>query len=182
MLRAVMILGALLTYAPPLAAQGHEHPAQPKDSVASAEHAGRMQHMMQMMRGGTAEGAAMGGGMPDTPEAMALDLPLRLRTSLGLSPDQIDRLDETRGRAEAARAERLRQAEAAERAAADALHRAPPDLAAYEAGLREAAAHRVEARLAMARAALEAREILDPAQRARLQAAMEMMHEMMGHR
>jgi hypothetical protein len=170
------ILGALLICAAPLAAQGHEHPAQPKDSVAPAARPDMMQHMMDMMRGG------MGGAMPDMAEAMGLELPLRLRTSLGLSADQVQRLEELALRARAARADRIRQAEAAEHAADDAMHAAAPDLTVYEGHLRAAAAHRVEARLATARAALEARAILSPAQRERLQTAIDTMHEMMGHR
>ena len=53
-----------------------------------------------------------------------------------------------------------------------------PDLEAYEARLREATSHMVQARVAMARAGVEARQVLTPEQRDRLSFARQMMREM----
>jgi Spy/CpxP family protein refolding chaperone len=100
-------------------------------------------------------------------------------TSLALSNDQIQQLEEIRGRSSELRDDLLRRAAEADRAAAALLRHAAPDLASYEAVLRDAAGYRVEAGLTGARALLEARKVLTAEQREKLRAATEMMMEMM---
>ena len=56
------------------------------------------------------------------------------------------------------------------------------DLSRYEAKLKDAANHHVQAHLAMTRAWLEAREVLTPEQRSNLQFGMKVMRQMMRER
>lgn len=62
--------------------------------------------------------------------------------------------------------------------ASELLDSDSPDLAAYEARLREATDHMVQAYTAMARASVEARQLLTPEQRDRLSVARQMIHQM----
>ena len=174
----MLVLGGLLLGAAPLASQQHEHAPAPADSVARAESAGMME-MMRSMHGDMS--GAMGGMGGSMGHEMDLDcpcLPLQMRRSLGLSADQIGRLEEIQRRASEQQEERLRGATEADQAATMLLHGAAPDLAAYEARLREAAGQRVEARLARARALLKAHAVLTAVQRERLRPATEMMREL----
>lgn len=66
------------------------------------------------------------------------------------------------------------------RAAQELLNAESPDVDGYEERLREAANHMVLAHTAMARTAAEARELLTPEQRDRLDLARSMMQEMRG--
>jgi len=105
---------------------------------------------------------------------------LRMGEALELTDDQTTRLQGIQGRyTDAARMPMQSVMEAHGRAAA-ALQGDSPDFEAYESALRDGAARMVEAHVAMARAAAEARTVLTEEQRARLENVGHMMRGMMG--
>lgn len=150
-----IVLGGLLAAAPAFAQQ-HQHGQQP------AEPGGMMQ--MQGMHGMMMPGPMM---------------ILRLREPLGLTEAQAQRLEALREREQQAHHPHMMAAMQAMQEANRMLEQPDADLARYEAKLREAADHMVQAHLAMARTGQEAREILTPEQRSKLQTGMEMMRHMM---
>jgi len=203
---AVVMIASLLTVSP-VAAQQHEHQQAPSDSVAppqTMDMMGMMGQMMTMMArmhgtmGGEMMPGMMGEGMMSgmmgegmmpgmmgegmMSGMMDMDcpcLPLRLRGSLGLSEDQVQRIEDIEERSGKEQAEHTGLATEAQRAAMAALHAQNPNLQEYEARLREAASHGVEAQLALARGSIRAREILTAAQREQLRSAVEAMRELM---
>jgi Spy/CpxP family protein refolding chaperone len=154
-MKALLIATAALLVSMPALAQQHNHPGQ---------HEGHEQRMGMM-----AEHCPMMGGAHPT-------MILRHAEHLGLSQDQVRRIEAIRDRAEVAT--HMQGAMAAHRQAAELLQAEQPDLAAYEARLRQAADHMVQAHTSMARTAVEARAILTPEQRASLAG---MAHGAMGH-
>jgi Spy/CpxP family protein refolding chaperone len=141
--RILAIATAAVLMAMPLAAQQHGHD---RHGDQPRPHMGMMgEHCMKMMGG--------------PPPAMLL----HHQEELGLSADQIRRIErlqtETHGGAH------MGAAMAAHREAAELLQADRPDFAAYEAKLREAAGHMIQAHTQMARATVEARGILTPEQR-----------------
>jgi Spy/CpxP family protein refolding chaperone len=154
-MKALLIATAALLVSMPALAQQHNHPGQ---------HEGHEQRMGMMAE----HCPMMGVAQP----AMIL----RHVDDLGLSQDQVRRIEAIRDRADGAA--HMQGAMATHRQAAELLRADQPDLAAYEARLRQAADHMVQAHTSMARTAVDARAILTPEQRASLAG---MAHGTMGH-
>jgi Spy/CpxP family protein refolding chaperone len=90
---------------------------------------------------------------------------LQRQERLKLSAAQIASLQAIQKQAQADCARHVHLAMPAQQAANQLLEAAAPDFAAYTAKLREASAHTVEARLAMAKSAVAARKVLTNGQR-----------------
>jgi Spy/CpxP family protein refolding chaperone len=144
-MKAFAMMTAMFLVSMPLTAQQHGHDGhgdQPRHEMGMVG-----EHCMRMMGG--------------PPPAMLL----RHQEDLGLSADQVRRIE--RLQAEAGGAEHMGAVMAAHREAAELLHADRPDFAGYEARLREAADHMIQAHTQMARAAVQARGVLTPEQRKR---------------
>lgn len=171
-----MTVAAALVAAPAMA-QGHHGARQ--DSARGGMMQGQpgmMQGgMMQMMRGMHGQQGMMGGmmGMAAGPGVI-----LGLRESLELTEDQVTRLEALRESTRQQMHGHMMEGMQTMRSAWELLDSDSPDLDAYEARLREASDHMVLAHTAMARAAVEARELLTADQRERLELARSMMQEM----
>jgi Spy/CpxP family protein refolding chaperone len=155
-MKALTIATAALLVGMPLTAQQHDHQRHGHQPQHQTGMAGA--HCMKMM-----------GGAP--PAVL-----LQHRDQLGLSADQVQRLEALR--ADAPGAGHMSGAMAAHRQAAELLQSERPDLAAYEAKLREASEHMIQAHSTMARSVVQARAILTPEQR---QKAAEFHHGGMAH-
>lgn len=138
---------ALAAMAMPAAAQQQGH-AQHGQGTPGPEGMQGMEHCLSMM------GAPPPGMM------------LRHQEELGLSADQVGQLETLKDEA-GAQSHRTEVMAAHARAAA-ALESDDPDWPAYEAALRAAADHMVQAHTAMAKAAVEAGDVLSAAQREQL--------------
>lgn len=175
---AAWTVAAALVAAPAMA-QGHHGARQ--DSARGGMgmmqgQAGMMQGgMMQMMQGMHGQQGMMGGmmGMAAGPGMI-----LRLQESLELTEDQVTQLEALRDSAAQQMRQHMMQGMQTMRAASELLDPASTDLEGYEAQLREASNHMVLAHTAMARAGVEARELLTAEQRERLELARSMMMEM----
>jgi Spy/CpxP family protein refolding chaperone len=154
-MKALLIATAALLVSMPALAQQHNHPG---------HHQGHEQRMGMM-----AEHCPMKGGAQPAMILLHAD-------HLGLSQDQVRRIEAIRDRTDGAA--HMQGAMATQRQAAELLQAEQPDLAAFEARLRQAADHMVQAHTTMARAAVDARAILTPEQRASLAG---MAHGAMGH-
>lgn len=185
-LRPIWTVGAgLLVAVASLSAQAHEHdpPDQPSE-------AGGMGGMMQMMGQGMMGGGMMGPGMMQMMGQgmgmMATGGPgpamvLRMGDALNLTEEQRERLQAIQSRFSESAEPLMAAVMEAHRSATSALQGESPDLDAYERALREGADRMVEAHMAMARAAAEARDVLTEEQRGRLQEeGAQMMRGMMG--
>jgi Spy/CpxP family protein refolding chaperone len=170
--RIAVLSTALLVWAQAAGAQvTHEHPAQ-RDSA-------RMGHDMMCSGMG---GMGMGGGMQMRMSVSGLPSPaqiLRAAEVLGLTPDQRARIEAIQtGHSQAAEPHMKQMMAAYERLAA-AVKGDQPDVAAYEAALREAMGQMAALHIAAARAGLQARNILTTDQRARFESLVTMMEAMM---
>ena len=173
-----------------LSAQGRGAPGDPPGAMPGMSGDGMgMGGMMQMMGQGM-----MGGGMMG-PEMMSMmGQGMGMMTTGGPGPAMILRMgdalnltEEQRSQLEAIQAEYsdaveplVAGAREAHQSAAAALEGDSPDFEAYERALREGADRMVQAHVAMARAAAEARDVLTEEQRQGLQGGMQMMQGMMG--
>ncbi len=157
----ILALMAILGASPALAQQ---HPGMPGMAQPKGAQRAPRQAMGGMMGGMQGCMDMMGGPSP----AMIL----QHRQALGLSAQQVERLRALQVRDSTAMMPHMRAAMAAHQAAAELLRADHPDFAAYEARLHEAANHAIAGHVAMARASVEAREVLTVDQRTRLQAAM----------
>ena len=133
--------------------------------------AAAQEHQMHGGQQGPQQCMAMMGGAP--PEML-----LHHRDSLKLTPDQVTRLEALRDRADESAQPHMQPAMQAHMAAAELLEGNAPDFAAYETKLREAAEHMILAHTAMARAGVEARQVLTPEQTAKLDAVTTSMMAM----
>jgi Spy/CpxP family protein refolding chaperone len=128
-------------------------------------------------RGQAADSGMMAAGMHMM--MAGPEMVLHLREPLELSPAQVQRIEAIR---DSVQREHRPHAHAAMRAMGEAgamLEASNPDLSRYEARLREAADHYVQAHAAMARGWLRAREVLTPEQRSNLRFGMKVMQQMM---
>ena len=143
---------------------------------------GAMQGMMpacMAMAGGMGMETGMGVDMDVSGTGLTSpEMLLRMADPLGLTQEQIDRLSAIRDARGASEDEE--KALEARRKAITSLQGETPSISAYEQGLREAAAYMVAAQTAVAQAALEARAVLTPDQRSRLDMGLQMMRYMMG--
>lgn len=171
----------------PLFAQQPQHQHQPTPASRGdmpAMHCGggmAMMHGMSgqhemMMRADSTRGGMMSGMMdmmgPPGPAVI-----LGHKTQLGLSAAQVTRLEALQKGAQPACAEHMRLGMAAMQDANRLLDAAIPDWSAYAAKLKEATAHMAEGHVAMARAAVAAREVLTAAQRQTLKDRAAQMHK-----
>jgi Spy/CpxP family protein refolding chaperone len=155
----IIAMAASMVSAPAMAQQhGHHHGGE------------RQGHGMGMMAEHCKE---MMGGLPPA-------MVLQHREQLGLTPDQVRRIEAIQARTGGGH---MQAVMAAHREAAEILQADRPDFSAYEAKLREATGHMVQAHVEMARATVETRTILTAEQRARLERMDHrgMMGGMMGH-
>jgi Spy/CpxP family protein refolding chaperone len=114
----------------------------------------------------------MGRMMGEPAERPLITIMLHHRAELGLSPDQVRRLEALRG--EFAREAIRRDADIriAELDLAALLEQEPLDLAKAETKVREGAQLRADLRIARLRAIEQGKAVLTPEQRARLQAVL----------
>lgn len=127
--------------------------------------------MMQMMGQGM---GMMGTGGPGP--AMLL----RMRDDLDLTGDQVSRIEEILGEFQAGVEPQMSAAMSAHNAGQAALEADPADFDAYQQSLEAAANVMVQMHVAMARAQVEAREVLTPEQQENLsEHGMKMMQGMM---
>ncbi len=89
--------------------------------------------------------------------------------ALGLTAEQVGRIEGLRDQAKATAAPHMRAAMGAHTAAAEHLQGEFPDFEAYEGTLREVADHMVLGHVAMARIAVQTGKVLTPEQRATLE-------------
>jgi len=165
-MRAVTAALVALAAAAPAAAQQHEGHAMQHGSNVPA---------MCMLPGGGAHGAGHGdsagaqhaqGGMEEvTLWAHEFMMYAHHGAEFGLTDAQRTRIDQIRTNAQSSCTRHVQMAEQAKMAAVTAFGRANPDMAAFEAKLGEAAQHTTMAHVAIAKAALEAFEVLTPAQK-----------------
>lgn len=173
--RLFLITGSALCVASPVVAQ------QPEMSMMTAMHCGAGTAMMRGMAPGYRAMPDMSADSMHRMMMMMMGPPtpnmiLSYRSQLGLSTDQMARLEALQKAAEPVCAEHMRLAMEAHRAANQMLEPASPDFMAYAAKLREMAGHIVEAHVTMAKAAVAARNDLTPAQRTTLKNLMAQMH------
>jgi len=112
----------------------------------------------------------------ETMGSMAQFLPaviLQRQERLKLTAVQTTRLQALQTQARGDCAHHMQLAIAAQQAGNQILGAATPDLAAYAAKLKEASAHTVEAQVAMAKGAVEARKVLTAGQRQAIQSRMQ---------
>lgn len=186
------IMCAVLTIAltsPAVSAQNQDRPGPPSDGMMG--QGGMMDGgMMQMMGQGMMGGGMMGGGMMQMMmgEGMGMTgtggpgpgMILRMGDALELTDEQRAELEAIQEEYQGTAAPMMSSMMDIQGEAADALAGDSPDFDAYEDALRDAAGTMVEAHVAMARAAAEARAVLTDEQRAQLQGGMQMMQGMMG--
>jgi Spy/CpxP family protein refolding chaperone len=177
-------LGAgLVLIASGLSAQARGVPGQPSDMVPDMMGQG-MGGMMQMMGQGM-----MGGGMMQMMGQgmgmMATGGPgpamiLRMGDALELTDEQRSQLEAIQSEYSEAVQPHMGSMMEAHQNARAALEGDSPDFDAYEEALQEGADRMVDAHVAMARAAAEARDVLTEEQHQRLQSSTQMMRGMMG--
>ncbi len=164
--RPIVTAAALMALAAaPALGQQHEHGQQQGDTPQQGQ-------MMQMMRGDM-----MGMMQTMHPQPRML---LAASDQLGLTAEQTRRLTTLNEGVSADHMSHMKAAMAAHKEAASALEGDSPDLDAYAADLSDAADHMVRAHVAMTRAAVEAKRVLTPEQREKLQSAKSMMRHMQG--
>ncbi len=103
---------------------------------------------------------------------------LRLRESLNLSEDQVEKLQTLEKGTQESMRTAMQQAREAHQKALDAMHGDTPDLDAHEQALRQAASRMVDAMQAMAKVQVQARQVLNADQKKTLDTIMEAMEEM----
>jgi Spy/CpxP family protein refolding chaperone len=144
---------------PPGAAAGHAQHGAAATGVQQGAAAGGMQH------GAAAQAGHDMGGMdhPVTPAML-----MHHAEDLALTAEQQAKVSELAKTSQAACEQHLDAAAAAHKAAAALLDKDAPDLAAYQAKLRETTDHVLQGHLAVVKAGLEGRAILTPEQAAKL--------------
>ncbi len=176
---AAIALALPLTVA---AQEPDEQPPQPHHpGTMMPRHPGMMQPGQRMQgRGWMGQGwAMMGAGMGAMAEA-GPGMLLRLRESLKLTADQVDRLEGLQEQTQKAVGSALESARTARQQAVATMESETPDLTAHEKALREAASHMVDAAQAMARARVQAEQVLTATQKQTLEtieAALREMHQ-----
>jgi len=124
---------------------------------------------MQPGRGGMGSMGGMGRVMGGPAERPLLTIMLHHRAELGLSADQVSRLETLRGDFTREAIRRDADIRIAELDLASLLEQDSPDLSKVEAKVREAAQLRADLRIARLRAIEQGKAVLTPEQRTRLQ-------------
>lgn len=159
----------------PVTVQAQE---QEQDPPQGHRHGQGMQQGMQ--HGGMQGGMGMGMGMAMMRAHPGPGMILRLRESLELSEEQVERLTAMHEEAHEGMQAHMEQAREARSRAHEIMMGEDPDMDAFGEALQEAATHRVQAQQAMARVHLEAGEVLSDDQRQLLHTITEAMHELHG--
>lgn len=146
----ILVTGALLLAAPLLAQEP------PQRSMM------QMDGMMEMM------------AIQASPQMI-----LRMREALHLTDPQVQRIETIQNGVRQGHQSHMHAALLAMQEAQRLLEADSPDWPRYEAQLREASDHHVQAHVAMARASVDARNVLTVEQRERLGTGATMMREMM---
>lgn len=133
---------------------------------------GTMRGYQGMMGGGAMAGhqGVMGGGMMGA---------LFGGADLALSPEQQTKLDDLVTKARQEHLNHMQAAMSVQSGAATALAGANPDMDAYEQMMKQAASQMVDAQMSFAKAAVEARALLTPEQRAKLPEGSQLVNTMM---
>lgn len=126
---------------------------------------------------GTMQGSGMHGDMAMMMRPGPAML-LRLEATLSLTDEQVAELEAMQTETHEAMQAHHEAAEAARARAHEAMMADTPDLQAFQAALEEAAQHEVQGHVVMARAHLQAAEVLSAEQSATLETLMMGMHEM----
>lgn len=168
---AVMALAA----ASPVAAQHQHGDSAQAGAVTQMGHGQQAGMGMQM-----GEGMGMHAGAPMMDMHGGIDAMLRLTAPLGLSEEQVTRLEALKAAAAQEAMHHEHMATQSHHAALMAIHHGDIDLAAHEAKLKETMNHHLMAQMAKATKLAEARTVLTSEQRSKLDFAMEAMRAMMG--
>jgi Spy/CpxP family protein refolding chaperone len=151
-----------------------------KGRPRSAEEAGRLvdqltdrlgtlgAELAQQMQGHVGPGGRTGRGMSE-PDRPLITIMLHHRSELGLSPEQVSRLEALRGEFSRDAIRRDADIRIAELDLAALLQQEPIDLAKVEPKVREVAQLRADLRIARLRAIEQGKAVLTPEQRTRLQ-------------
>ena len=170
----MMVLGASAADAQRGGMHGQMSDSVPSMGMAQGMMMGGMMGsgMMQMMAQGMGT-MATGGPGPTTL--------LRMRHALELTDTQVSRLEEIQREVQSTVQPQMTAMMSSHDAARQALQGDSPDFDAYQRSLQTAANIMVQMHVAMARGQVEARELLTPEQRERLETrGSEMMQGMMG--
>lgn len=181
--RLALTLAIALGAGSPVVAQQHPDPPTAPGHDMAALHCGAgMSGMTQGMPSGQhampgmrAEG--MMHGMMDMMGPPTPAMILHHKQQLGLHAAQVTRLEALQNEAQPACMRHMHLGMTAHQAANQLLDGAAPDFAAYAGNLKEATAHMVEGHVAMAKAAVAARDVLTAAQRQTLKSLLEQMHK-----
>lgn len=171
-----------LVLALPLAASAQQGQGQGQGQMHGQMQQGMHQQGMGQGMMGMHQGM-MQQGMPGMMGAMAMTQPgpmmiLRLRSTLGLSDDQASQLRTIQSQAHEGMMTHQQAAQEARMRAHQAMMGADPDLDAFQSALEEAAQHSVQAMVVMARAHVQALDVLNDDQTAQLHTLMQAMQEM----
>jgi Spy/CpxP family protein refolding chaperone len=151
-----------------------------KGRPRSAEEAGRLvdqltdrlgtlgAELAQQMQGRGGSGGRMGRGMSE-PDRPLITIMLHHRSELGLTPEQVSRLEALRGEFSREAIRRDADIRIAEFDLAALLEQDPVDLGKVEPKVREVAQLRADLRIARLRAIEQGKAVLTPEQRTRLQ-------------
>lgn len=188
MWKSSLILMALATLAAtnPLPAQDHKHrsssrgedkttmmcgggksgmmPGMRTEDMKPGAHADTVKHRMDMR-------SMMQMMGPPGPTMI-----LRQKERIGLSATQVTRLQDLQKQAQSECMNHMHLAMSAHHAALPLLDAAAPDFTVFTAKLKEASAHMAEGHVAMAKAAVAAREVLTAEQQQKLKSRMHQMH------
>jgi Spy/CpxP family protein refolding chaperone len=133
------------------------------------------QQIQQGMRGLGAPGA-MGRPMSERAGRPLITIMLHHRTELGLTPEQVTRLEALRGEFSREAIRRTADIRIAELDLATLLEQEPADLSKVETKVREVAQLTADLRIARLRAIEQGKATLTPDQRTRLQTLLSGMH------
>lgn len=128
--------------------------------------------LAQQMQSGHGGMGAMGGMMGDPADRPLITMMLHHRAELGLSADQVSRLETLRGDFAREAIRRGADIRIAELDLATLLEQDPVDLAKVEAKVREIAQLRADLRIARLRTVEQGKAVLTAEQRTRLQAML----------
>jgi Spy/CpxP family protein refolding chaperone len=171
MVRACVMLLTLVVVVGPASAQALIGPFQEAGRLVD-ELTGRLgsfgAELAQQMQGRRGMGG-MGRMMGDPAERPLITIMLHHRTELGLSADQVSRLETLRSDFTREAIRHDADIRIAELDLASLLEQDPADLSKVEAKVRETAQLRADLRIARLRAIEQGKAVLTPEQRARLQ-------------
>ncbi len=178
MVRRASISGVMMLFAASgLSAQDPQTPGQSPEAQMGM---GQMMQMMGEGMMGSGMMQMMGQGMGMMPSGgPSPAMILRMGEALDLTDQQRTELEAIQEQYSESAQPHMTGMMEAHRSARAALESDPPDIDAYEEALREGADRMVQAHVAMARAAAEARDVLTDVQRQELQEGMQMMRGMM---